>query len=256
MTVLHKVRQPPCFNPCLNARCGHMCLRNRHGHVCACDAGFKLDHDNRTCIPLTDDDMDARFADAAVHDFCHPGCVHGRCILHRNQKLARCECSQGYSGARCDVSYHELSSGTLIVLIVTLLLVGLIGGTILLVLHRCTSQLWVLNKHDVDTTWKQQQIKCNSLEATSVNLCGIFVLSMYIEQCEINLFIWRFRKKKTSLLSPRNAVAAINSSHQTWLVTIKLLAHAVKTVSQYCHKYCDMFVHAFCAIYKQQICKQ
>nr|QKO00544.1 Vg receptor protein [Amblyseius eharai] len=142
MTVLHKVRQPPCFNPCLNARCGHMCLRNRHGHVCACDAGFKLDHDNRTCIPLTDDDMDAK-----VHDFCHPGCVnpHGRCILH-NQKLARCECSQGYSpcknGARCDVSYHDLSSGTLIVLIVTLLLVGLIGGTILLVLHRSfTSQL-------------------------------------------------------------------------------------------------------------------
>lgn len=140
MTVLHPVRQPRCYNPCEKAHCEHICLRNRNNATCACDAGFKLNADNKTCSPMTEDDILARGGEIEHSTgFCQSGCVHGRCVVHRNRELATCLCFTGYSGPHCDISDFEGSS--LALLLTVLVIFILMGGTTLFFLYRYKSPL-------------------------------------------------------------------------------------------------------------------
>ncbi|OQR73944.1 vitellogenin receptor-like [Tropilaelaps mercedesae] len=139
MTVMHRVRQPLDTNPCDLARCTHLCLRNLRGYACGCDPHYRLDSDNQTCVERTDIGTDETAQAFFQLDLCKPPCTqHGRCVLHRNGKLATCVCEPGYSGTRCEVVDQTDSSGlshwTVIEILLSLVLIGV--AIIMFTLHR------------------------------------------------------------------------------------------------------------------------
>ncbi|THD28221.1 Neurogenic locus notch protein 3 [Fasciola hepatica] len=70
---------------CAQNPCDHFCFNTPGSYLCACQPGYQLQSDKKTCVQ-------------DITDLCGDGCLNGGICVAGN----RCECPRGFGGERCE----------------------------------------------------------------------------------------------------------------------------------------------------------